>query len=184
MQTVIETERLILRELLLTDDKAMFEMDSNPEVHVFLGNKPAESIEETRATIQNVRQQYVERGIGRWAMVEKSSGDFVGWTGLKLNKETINNHIDFYETGYRLAQKHWNKGYATESTKASLKYAFEQLNVKEVYGITNVENLKSRKVLEKCGLIFIETFVWHGWNELPCNWYKITRQEWEIQNGN
>lgn len=184
MQTVIETERLILRELMPTDDEAMFEMDSNPEVHVFLGNKPAESIEETRATIQNVRQQYIERGIGRWAMVEKSSGSFVGWTGLKLNKETINNHIDFYETGYRLAQKHWNKGYATESTKAALKYAFEQLNAKEVCGITNVENLKSRKVLEKCGLIFIETFVWHRWNELPCNWYKITRQEWEIQNGN
>lgn len=178
MKIYAETERLILRELLPTDDKAMFEMDSNPEVHRFLGNKPTESIEETRATIQNVRRQYLERGIGRWAMIEKSSGEFVGWTGLKLNTETINNHINFYETGYRLTQKHWNKGYATESTRAALKYGFDEMNLTEIFGITNVENLKSRKVLEKCGLKFIETYIWNEWNELHCNWLKITKEEW------
>lgn len=178
MKIYAETDRLILRELLLTDDTEMFAMDSDPEVHKFLGNKPTKEIEETRKTIELVRQQYIDNGIGRWAIIEKSSGEFVGWTGLKLMKDTINNHSNFYDVGYRLAQKHWGKGYATESAKASLRYAFEEMNLSEVFGITHVENMVSRKALEKCGLKFIETFVWGQWNELPCNWLKITKEEW------
>ena len=58
-------------------------------------------------------------------------------------KETINNHINFYDVGYRLAQKHWGKGYATESAKASLRYAFEEMNLTEVFGITHIENIIS-----------------------------------------
>jgi [ribosomal protein S5]-alanine N-acetyltransferase len=178
MKPIVETERLILRELLAKDAEAMFAMDCDPDVHKFLGNNPIQKIEETIKTIEMVRQQYLDNGIGRWAMIEKSSGEFVGWTGLKFMKEPINNHINFYETGYRLAQKHWNKGYATESTKAALHYAFEQLNTKEVFGITHVDNIKSRRALEKSGLKFIEQFVWHDWDNLPCNWHKITKNEW------
>lgn len=182
MDITIETERLILRELLPSDDEAMFELDSNPEVHKYLGNKPVTTIEECRTTIELVRKQYIENGIGRFAMIEKSSGNFAGWTGLKFIKVPINNHINFYEVGYRLIQKYWGKGYATESTKASLSYAFEKLHANEVYGITNVENLQSKKVLEKCGLKLIETFVWKEWNDLACNWLKITKEEFEQQN--
>ena len=68
-------------------------------LHKFLGNNPIQKIEETIKTIEMVRQQYLDNGIGRWAMIEKSSGEFVGWTGLKFMKEPINNHINFYETG-------------------------------------------------------------------------------------
>ncbi len=178
MKIVLETERLILRELLPTDDVGMFELDSDPEVHKYLGNKPVSDIQECRNTIEMVRKQYIENGIGRFAMIEKSSGNFAGWTGLKYITQPINNQLNFYEVGYRLIQKYWGKGYATESTIASLKYAFEELNIPEVYGITNVENIKSRMVLEKCGLKFIETFVWKEWNELTCNWLKITKEEW------
>ncbi|MBK8448574.1 MAG: GNAT family N-acetyltransferase [Saprospiraceae bacterium] len=181
MKIILETERLILRQLVPSDDIGMFELDSNPEVHKYLGNKPVTNIEECRSIIESVQKQYLENGIGRWAMIEKSSGNFTGWTGLKFIKDKINNHVDFYEVGYRIIQEYWGKGYAAESTKASLKYAFENLNAKEVFGITNVENLKSRKVLEKCGLKFIETFVWHEWHEVNCNWLKITKEEWERQ---
>ncbi len=179
MKIFIETERLILRELLSTDDERMFELDSDPEVHTFLGNKPVKSIEESRAIIQSVQQQYIDNGIGRWAVVEKSSGSFVGWTGLKLIKELTNNHIDFYDVGYRLIKKYWGKGYATESAKASVQYGFEQMQLNEIFGITHVENIKSKRALEKCGLKFIETFEHNG---IPCNWFRITKEEWERQN--
>ncbi|MCY1487117.1 hypothetical protein D3C87_204390 [compost metagenome] len=65
MRTSIETERLLLRELLPTDDVGMFELDSNPQVHIYLGNKPVTSIEQVREAIANIRQQYLENGIGR-----------------------------------------------------------------------------------------------------------------------
>jgi RimJ/RimL family protein N-acetyltransferase len=69
----IETERLIMRDLLLSDDDGMFELDSDPEVHRFIGNKPVQTIEESRKVIDIIRQQYEDNGIGRLAVIEKSA---------------------------------------------------------------------------------------------------------------
>ncbi len=173
MQIFVETDRLILRELLPSDDKGMFELDSDKEVHQFLGNKPIENIEESRKIIEFVRQQYITNGIGRWAMIEKSTNNFMGWTGLKLVKETLNNHTNYYDLGYRLIKKYWGKGFATESAKASLEYGFTILQLTEIYGSADQNNLASRKVLEKAGLRYIETYDYDG---RPTDWFKITRQ--------
>lgn len=105
MRIFVETDRLILRELLPQDELGMFELDSDPEVHRFLGNQPIKDIERIREVITFVRQQYVDNGIGRWAMVEKHTNQFIGWTGLKLVKEEFNHHINYYDLGYRLIRK-------------------------------------------------------------------------------
>ena len=176
MNTIsIETERLILRELQLSDAEAMFELDSNPEVHKYLGNNPIYTIEQAINVINMIRKQYAENGIGRWATIEKSTGNFIGWRGLKFIQEYDNNHINFHDVGYRLMPKYWGKGYATESAKAALKYGFTQMNLNEIIGSANVENKASRNALEKCGLKFVEQFMWH---DIKCDWLKITREEW------
>lgn len=174
-----ETDRLILRELLETDVDGMFELDSDPEVHRYLGNNPVTTKEEIKSVIQFVRKQYVDNGIGRWAIIEKSSGDFVGWAGLKFITETINNHTNFYDVGYRLKKKHWGKGYATETAKISIEYCFTTMNKNEIIGITHVDNQKSRHALEKAGLRFIEKF---EHKDMTCNWFKITKDEWLKKN--
>ena len=91
MEKYLETERLILRELLPTDVVGMFELDSDPEVHKYLGNNPVRTIEETREIIKIICQQYLDNGIGRWAAIEKTSGEFIGWSGLKFIREYENN---------------------------------------------------------------------------------------------
>ncbi len=174
---MIETSRLLLREILPSDEVAWFEMDSNPEVHRYLGNEPVTSIEQIRQATQSIRQQYSDNGIGRWAVIEKTSGNFIGWSGLKLIKEYENNQINFHDVGYRLHPNYWGKGYATESAKAAIEYGFNQLNLTEIIGMAHQENKASRKVLEKCGLTFIEKFMW---KEQPCDWLKITKAEWEL----
>jgi RimJ/RimL family protein N-acetyltransferase len=179
MKIVIETERLFLREFLPSDDNDFFEMDSNPEVHKYLGNNPIQSIEQAHEVIANIRQQYIDNGIGRWAAIEKVTGNFIGWSGLKFIKEVENNHINFYDVGYRLNLKYWGKGYATESAKAAIHYGFNQLNLNEIIGTANVENIKSRRALEKCGLKYIEKFMW---KDIPCDWLKITKEEWQKTN--
>src|SRR5690606_32498264 len=100
MKTYLETDRLILREIVSKDVDGMFELDSDHEVHKYLGNNPVKNKEEARKNIDFIRQQYIENKIGRWAVVERSSNQFIGWAGLKLIKETINNHIDYYDLGY------------------------------------------------------------------------------------
>jgi RimJ/RimL family protein N-acetyltransferase len=175
MKFHLETERLILRELRETDIEPFFEMDSDPAVHKYLGNNPISTLEQALETINNIRRQYVELGIGRWAVIEKSSGNFIGWSGLKLVTEAWNGHINFHDVGYRLIPKYWGKGYATESCKAALEFGFNTMNLSEIIGTANQENKASRTVLEKCGLTFVEQFMW---KDIQCDWLKISKEDW------
>lgn len=66
-----------------------------------------QTIDEAPKVIQFIRQQYADYGIGRWAVIEKDSGCFIGWSGLKFITEAENNRIHFYDVGYR---SHSNSG--------------------------------------------------------------------------
>ena len=175
MKIHLETDRLILREILSMDVEGLFELISNPKIHTYLGNKPVENIGQTIEIIKAKRQRYSENGIGRWSIIDKKTNAFIGWTGLKLVNEKINSHIDFYDLGYRLIEKYWGKGIATETAKAILEYAFKELNLEEVYAMCDIENIGSKNVLEKADLLFIETFDLNG---IEHNWFKITKVEW------
>jgi [ribosomal protein S5]-alanine N-acetyltransferase len=167
MKFYLETERLILRDLLPEDD---------PVVHKFLGNKPISTMQQAEIIISIVQKQYQKNGIGRWAVIEKSSGDFIGWSGLKLEQEVRNEHQYYFDVGYRLIPSYWGKGYATETCLAALQYGFEAMNLEEIIGTCHEKNLASRRVLEKCGLRFVEKFVYH--DEIACDWLSIKQSDW------
>ncbi|MFC1224967.1 GNAT family N-acetyltransferase [Pedobacter sp. BG31] len=173
MKIFAETERLILRELMPADAEGMFELNSDPDVHRYLGNKPVTSIEQSIAEIEFIRKQYVENGIGRWAVIEKTSGNFLGWSGLKLITETTNNHINYYDLGYRFSKRFWGKGYATETAMAVIDYGFTELKLNEIIGIADINNLGSIYVLEKVGLKRVSVFDYDGTKHV---WMKIENQ--------
>lgn len=173
MKFEIETDRLILRELRVTDLEGMFELDSDPEVHKYLGNKPVKTKVESQKILESVFNQYKERGIGRWAAIEKSSGDFIGWSGIRLNTEyNMNGFTNYYDVGYRFIKKYWGKGYATESGKAAVDYAFNVLKLSELYATTEIRNQASHHVLLKLGLEYIKDFYFEE-EKLNLRWYKI-----------
>lgn len=174
MKLFAETERLFLRELLLTDVDGMYALDSDPEVHTYLGNKPVTSKDQIVEVIGNIRQQYIDHGIGRWAEIDKQNNEFIGWAGLKFVTEGTNHHKNYYDLGYRLIKKYWGKGIATESALASLEYAFGTLDLKEVYAIADYDNSGSNHILRKVGLGLIETFELDGRKH---NWYKIGKDD-------
>ena len=177
----VETERLILREILPTDIDGLFELDSDPDVHRYLGNKPVTDKSQIVEVIYFIRQQYIANGIGRWAIIDKKTNDFIGWTGLKFVTDLTNNHINYYDLGYRLIKKYWGQGIATEMAIASLDYAFNILNTDKVYAMADCKNDGSNKILRKIGLNFIEKFDLHG---VEHNWYKIERTEYESKKPN
>ncbi|MEO6820418.1 MAG: GNAT family N-acetyltransferase [Ginsengibacter sp.] len=176
MEGFAETERFILREILPTDVDGLFELDADPEVHIYLGNNPVKNKGQIVEVIGSIRQQYIDNGIGRWAIIDKKTKDFIGWSGLKLVKDEINHHTNYYDLGYRLIKKYWGKGIATETAIASLEYAFEILKTNEVYAMADCENISSNTVLKKVGLTYIETFDLAGINH---NWYKINNAEFQ-----
>jgi RimJ/RimL family protein N-acetyltransferase len=181
MSIYIETDRLYIRELEPRDEAGMFLMDSDPEVHRYLGNNPVKTPAEVGAVIEFVRRQYAEAGIGRWAVLEKDTGDFVGWTGFKLMRERVNGRQDFYDFGYRHTRKHWGKGYATEAARAALDYGIDRLGFTDVYAMTDIDNGASRHILEGLGFRLQEIFPYDAepnWRAAgaPTTWYKLDQR--------
>jgi ribosomal-protein-alanine N-acetyltransferase len=170
MNLTLETDRLILREFLLSDAEAFFAMDSNPKVHQYLWNKPVQKIEETFEVIEFVRKQYIDNGIGRFAMISKETNEFIGWAGLKFNTEMVNNKVNFYDIGYRLDEKFWGKGYASEASFAWLNYAFETMKIKTLEAAAHSDNVASNRILQKIGMQMTETYLEDG---VSWNWYVI-----------
>ncbi|WP_375241571.1 GNAT family N-acetyltransferase [Lacinutrix sp.] len=169
----IETERLRLRELRKSDLEGMFKLDSNPNVHKYLGNKPIKTKTEAQKILDSVLQQYTERGIGRFAVIEKASGDFIGWSGLRLNTEyNMNGFTKYYDVGYRLIERFWGKGYATESGKASVDYAFNTMKLPELYATTEISNQASHNALLKIGLQYKTDFFFEQ-EQMNLRWYTI-----------
>jgi ribosomal-protein-alanine N-acetyltransferase len=175
MKAFIETERLLLREIVPSDAEEMFKLDTDPEVHTYLGKSPIKSMQQAKTNITFIRNQYIANGIGRWAVIEKRTKSFIGWAGLKFINEPINEKTKYYDLGYRLIKKYWGKGYASEAAKAALAYGFENLELTEIYGMVQTENLASINILEKIGLRRLETFNYE--NELH-HLFKIKKEEW------
>lgn len=169
MKIFIETERLYLREILPTDIDGMYELDSDSEVHRYLGNEPVAEKGQLVEVINFIRQQYIDYGIGRWAVIDKGSNRFIGWAGLKFVTESINNHVSYYDIGYRLIRRYWGRGFATEATIALLDYAFKELGIREVYAFAESANGASDRVLRKAGFDCMERFILDG---VEHNWYK------------
>ncbi|WP_055447120.1 GNAT family N-acetyltransferase [Lacinutrix mariniflava] len=178
MTVNIETERLLLREIRLEDLNGLFESDSNPNVHKYLGNKPIKTIAEATGYIEKIQKQYKELGIGRFAVIEKTSNQFIGWSGLKFNtgaNESLGNKRDFYDVGYRFIERFWNKGYASESAIAALEYGFNTLKLDVIVGAAESGNIASNKILKKIGLQYKEQFPFE--NEM-INWYALKNEDY------
>jgi len=161
MQHPLQSERLYYRELLPSDDAAMFLLDSNEAVHRHLGNNPYTDISQSREYIANVRAQYTRYGMGRMAAFLKETDEFIGWGGLKL-EHNVNGHGQFYDLGYRLLPQFWGKGYATESARFFIEYGFAVKDIKIINATALRANKASCKALVKSGLTEIESFDYNG----------------------
>jgi ribosomal-protein-alanine N-acetyltransferase len=175
MKVYVETDRLLMREFTEDDAPGLFALDSDPEVHKYLGNMTVKTIEESRDIIRFIRKQYEENGIGRWAVIDKATGDFIGWSGLKYEKN-LRRGMEYYDVGYRLRRQYWGQGIATETAIESLKYGFGEMGVEEICAAAHVDNAASNRVLQKIGMALTETFDYDG--ELH-NWYRLKRADWK-----
>ncbi|WP_228455876.1 GNAT family N-acetyltransferase [Chryseobacterium sp. POL2] len=178
MLKAFETERLLLRPLEESDAARLFLLDSNPEVMKYVGVDTLSKEEESLEVIRMIRKQYDDFGVGRYAVVEKNTGLLIGWSGLKFNNNSVNEHQDFYELGYRFLPEYWGKGYASESAVAFIKAFFTVLKKGNLYAYAHSENEASKHVLRKLGFNEIGTF---DEPDGKCFWYEMTPADFKIQ---
>ena len=148
---ILETERLIIREHVLSDAPFFFTLNSNYNVVKYTGDSSFKMIEEAEKIVQYVINQYKENGYGRWLVTEKETGNPIGWCGLKFHTDTKETDI-----GYRLLESAWGKGYATESAKACIDYGFKHFNLNRIIGDAMKENTASINVFKKLGMTYLK----------------------------
>jgi RimJ/RimL family protein N-acetyltransferase len=148
---ILETERLIIREHVLSDAPFFFTLNSNYNVVKYTGDSSFKMIEEAEKIVQYVMNQYKENGYGRWLVTEKETGNPIGWCGLKFHTDTKETDI-----GYRLLESAWGKGYATESAKACIDYGFKHFNLNRIIGDAIKENTASINVFKKLGMTYLK----------------------------
>jgi RimJ/RimL family protein N-acetyltransferase len=113
---VIETERLLLRDLEPTDEDALSAIFADPEVMRFIGRGGVLSRDVAKRMIEREREHYAARGWGQWATVEGDGDRFIGVCGLILWPD-IDGREEL-EVAYLLAREAWGFGYATEAATA------------------------------------------------------------------
>ena len=152
----IETERTIMRKLTKEDAKDFYTLNLDEEVLKFTGDKPFKDLQTAIDFLTNY-DQYEKYGVGRLAVIDKSTLKFIGWCGLKYSEDK-----NEYDIGFRFYRNYWNKGFATETAKKYLDFAFSKLKIEKIVGRAMKENIGSIKVLEKTGMIFKENFDFEG----------------------
>ncbi|MBX2844901.1 MAG: GNAT family N-acetyltransferase [Saprospiraceae bacterium] len=153
----LETGRFRLREAETHDGQHFYELNNNPKVLQYLLMEPYENKDGGEKYAQGLIHQYKKYGIGRYLVVEKTTGDVLGWCGLKWLKEE-----GCPDIGWRLKESAWGKGIATETAKACLKYGHEKLGYKRIVAHALVDNVASVRVMEKIGMTYHKNGEYQG----------------------
>ncbi len=142
---VIETERLILREIRPEDRNEVFEVHSNEEAMKYFGKIPFTLIEEADERIAKAQKVFEDREGIRWGITLKPGKKLIGSAGIwRLEKAHFRGEI-----GYELLPKHWRKGIMYETLFPVINFGFEKINLHSIVAKTDPENISSRKLLEK-----------------------------------
>lgn len=176
----LHTPRLLLRQWRKSDLPYFAKMNSNPRVMEYFPNLLTE--EESNALAEKLSDIISERGWGLWAMEEKSSNRFIGFTGL----HEVSKDLPFspaIEIGWRLLDEFWGKGFATEAAKKVLEFAFRELQLEEIVSFTSIINIKSEAVMKRLSMINTNCNFLHP--KIPDNHqlrehilYKINKNQW------
>lgn len=177
MKTILETERLILREMTQDDYPPLCKILQDKDV--MYAYEHAFSDEEATAWLNKNLARYEKDGFGLWAVVLKESGEMIGQCGLTLQdadgKEVL-------EVGYLFQKAFWHKGYATEAAVACKNYAFQTLGTTEVYTIIRDNNIASQNVAKRNGMTVCGQFVKHYYNmDMPHLLFKIKKSNMKIK---
>ncbi len=166
---LFETNRFLVRRFTLEDADAFFRVHGNTEVVRFI--RPAKTREECDAFLQENIHLYLNGSlVGRFAVCEKDTNDFIGTFSFLYLSGQEDLHI-----GYALVPEAWGKGIATELVIKGIVHFFEKTLKTALFAITSSANHASKRVLLKSGMFSRGHLFEHG---ETLDLFSITREEW------
>lgn len=156
MKIILETERLILREMTQDDYPALAAILMDEQTMYAYEGAFSES--ETQMWLDRNLTRYHNDGIGLWAVVRKDNDLMIGQCGLTWQEV---NDMRIPEVGYLLNRAYWGNSYAIEAAIACKEYGFRQLGFGEIYSIVRDTNIASMNVAIRNGMLIRDRFIKH-----------------------
>ena len=145
----LETDRLVLRAWREGDRDPLFALNSDPAVMEYL---PATDRAASDEAVDRLSAAQDRDGCCFWAVERMADGEFLGFCGLMAPREPLSE----YEIGWRLRRDAWGQGYASEAARASLAWGWASLPAPSIVAITVPPNQRSRAVMERIGMTYVE----------------------------
>ncbi|MEI4831281.1 GNAT family N-acetyltransferase [Bacillus sp. FJAT-53711] len=147
MFPILETERLILRELIEDDAQGILNCFSNEDVLRYYGQNPLTDLEQVKNIIRNFSNNYKEKRGIKWGIERKETEGIIGTIGF----HDWSSEHKRAEIAYALLPEHWGKGYATEAVLKVISYGFTELELTRIGAVVFTENKASNVLLTKLG---------------------------------
>jgi ribosomal-protein-alanine N-acetyltransferase len=186
LPTHLRTSRLILRRWTAADRDPFAQMNADPRVMEFFPSTYTRDYSD--AVADRIESHFAEKGFGLWAVEIPDIVPFAGFVGLSTPPFEAH-FTPCVEIGWRLATACWGHGYATEAARAALAFGFDALGLHEIVALTAPDNLRSRRVMERIGMIrnpaddFDHPLISEGHPLRRCILYRIARPDWQKAGG-
>ena len=150
---IVETKRLILRNINIEDAAFVFRLVNEPSFVSNIGDKGLKNLDDVkRFILEGYWTNQKRSGYGMFLVALKGEGDSIGACGLLYRRV-----FDVTDIGFAFLPEYWNRGFAYEAAEAIMEYGHSSLGVKKIVGLTSADNLGSIKLLQKLGLDFDKT---------------------------
>ena len=146
---MLTTARLRLRPWRDDDLEPYAALNADPRVREFFPS--LHTRQESAESMQYIRDHWVQRGFGLWAVEVVGGARFIGFMGLNVPSFDAP-FMPAVELGYRLAFNHWGRGYATEGARAAIAFGFTTISLAEIVAMTAAGNERSRRVMSRLGM--------------------------------
>ena len=144
----LETKRLLLRRIRVSDAADVFAYSKDPEVARYVLCQAQTEFREAKDYCRAMVRQYRTDEPSSWGIVDKGSGHLIGTIGYM----DYNSGNRTTEVGYSLARWKWNQGIMTEALREVIRYTFSEMDINRIEAQHETENPASGRVMEKCGM--------------------------------
>lgn len=177
---VLETPRLRLRELELTDLDALHAIQSNPDVLKYIGRPPHQTMQDTEHWLARLQGFYITRESIRWGVVFPAEDRVIGTCSF----HHFGANYRRVETGYDLHPAYHGQGIMTEAMQAVLAFGFKTLELHRIEAIIDIHNEASKKLLLRLGFTYegcLRERYGSDAGLLDEHYFALLRHEWQAR---
>lgn len=143
----LKSSRLLLRRMKEDDALEIYNGFVNQEGFLYYANKKKRTFEEEKKSLENIDSKYLKDDYYNWVIVLRDTNKIIG--SINLRVEDINETVEF---NYVIDERYSGNGYMTEALNLIKEYSLNELHVNRFQGGCCIENIASKRVMEKCGL--------------------------------